>query len=115
MWMNEFAPFREANAARVGKANPAGQGLEPALKDADQLAKTDLKEVVYNSACVYALAHAKTKHDKHAVRAIELLRQAVGKGYRDVAHLRKDADLDSLRPRDDFRQFIAELEAKARN
>ena len=27
--MNESAPFREANAARGGKANPAGQGLEP--------------------------------------------------------------------------------------
>ena len=30
-----------------------------------------------------------------------LLRQAVQKGYQNVAHMKKDADLDALRDRDD--------------
>jgi tetratricopeptide (TPR) repeat protein len=80
-----------------------------ALKDAEQLAKTSFAGVLYDCACVYALAHAKTKDDKQAGRAVELLRLAVAKGYRNVTHLKKDADLDSLRNRDDFRQFMAEL------
>jgi len=83
----------------------AGQ-FELALKDADHLAKSAAKEGAYDCACVYALAHAKTKEDKHAARAVELLRQAFTKGFRDVAHLKKDADLDSLRARDDFQQLL---------
>src|SRR5262249_28548441 len=35
--------------------------------------------------------------------AMKLLCNAVSKGYNDVAHLKKDTDLDPLRQRDDFR------------
>ncbi len=82
----------------------------PALTDADLLAKSDSTDLLYDCACVYALVHAKTRDDMHAVRAVELLRQAIAKGFRDVAQLKKDADLDSLRERDDFRQLVADLE-----
>jgi hypothetical protein len=44
---------------------------------------------------------------------VELLRQAVQQGYKDVAHMKKDPDLDALRQRPDFRQLLADLEAKA--
>jgi serine/threonine protein kinase len=44
--------------------------------------------------------------------AINLLRDAARKGYKDVAHMKKDACLEPLRQRDDFRTFILELEAK---
>jgi serine/threonine protein kinase/tetratricopeptide (TPR) repeat protein len=47
----------------------------------------------------------------YADRAVEALRQAVAKGYKDADHLKKDPDLDPLRERDDFRQLLAELEA----
>jgi serine/threonine protein kinase/tetratricopeptide (TPR) repeat protein len=87
----------------------AGQWA-PALKDADALAKNDTKDFLYDCACVYALAHAGTKDDKQAVRAVELLRRAAAKGYRDVATVKQDSDLDSVRARDDFRQFLAEME-----
>jgi hypothetical protein len=49
-----------------------------------------------------------------AARAVELLRQAVAKGYRDVADMKKQPHLDSLRARADFRQLLAELEAKSK-
>jgi hypothetical protein len=44
--------------------------------------------------------------------AMAMLRQAVAKGYKDLAHLNGNQDLDSLRGRDDFKQLVAELEAK---
>jgi hypothetical protein len=44
--------------------------------------------------------------------AMKLLRVAVSKGYKDVAHMKKDTDLDPLRQRDDFQKLIAELVGK---
>jgi tetratricopeptide (TPR) repeat protein len=92
----------------VSRAN--ARQFEEALKDADQLARSDVGDVVYNCACVYALAHAESRNEKHAVHAVELLRQAAAKGYRDVATIKKDPDFDNLQARDDFRQLMAELE-----
>jgi tetratricopeptide (TPR) repeat protein len=74
------------------------------------------------SRCVPLVAqHAKLddKRRKEAAQfyggaAMKLLRDAVSKGYKDVAHLRKDTDLDSLRPREDFQKLVAELEEKGK-
>jgi tetratricopeptide (TPR) repeat protein len=44
--------------------------------------------------------------------AMKLLRDAVSKGYKDVAHLKKDIDLDPLRQRQEFQMLIAELQGK---
>jgi hypothetical protein len=41
--------------------------------------------------------------------AMQLLRDAVRKGYRDVAHMKKDTDLGPLRPREDCQMLIAQL------
>jgi hypothetical protein len=38
---------------------------------------------------------------------------AYARGFKDAAHMKKDADLDPLRGRDDFRQLVAELEKEA--
>jgi tetratricopeptide (TPR) repeat protein len=46
----------------------------------------------------------------YADRALELLRQAVGHGYRDAAEMKQDPALAPLRPRADFQQLLAELE-----
>ena len=46
--------------------------------------------------------------------AMKLLRAAVNKGYKDVAHMKKDSDLDTLRQRDDFQKPVAELEGKGK-
>src|SRR5262249_50475451 len=45
-------------------------------------------------------------------RAIELLRDAIGKGFKDSEQMNKDRDLDSLRSRDDFKKLVSELKAK---
>jgi len=46
--------------------------------------------------------------------AMKMLRDAVSKGYRDVAHMKKDTDLDPLRQREDFKKLVAELEKKGK-
>jgi tetratricopeptide (TPR) repeat protein len=45
--------------------------------------------------------------------AIKALRRAIDGGWRNVAHMNKDEDLDSLRERDDFKKLIAELSSTA--
>jgi serine/threonine-protein kinase len=47
-------------------------------------------------------------------RALEALRQAVAKGYKDAAQMKKDTDLDAVRGRDDFQKLLAEVEAGAK-
>lgn len=39
------------------------------------------------------------------------LKQAVAGGYKDVAHMKMDKDLDALRQREDFNDLLAGLEA----
>ena len=81
----------------------------------------------YNAACFLSLCvPIVAKHDGldatqreeaaqfYGDAAMKLLRDAVSKGYKDVAHMKKDTDLDPLRPRDDFQKLIAELEGKGK-
>jgi serine/threonine protein kinase/Flp pilus assembly protein TadD len=74
------------------------------------------------SLCVLAVA----KHDKldakrrkeaaqfYGDKAMKLLRDAVSQGYKDVAQMKKDTDLDPLRQREDFQKLLVELEGKAK-
>ena len=68
----------------------------------------------YDFAYVYAAASGKIadKKAEYAERAMELLRKSVKAGYKDVAHLKQDKDLDPLRERDDFKKLLAELQKK---
>jgi hypothetical protein len=42
--------------------------------------------------------------------AMALLRDAVSKGHKDVAHMKTDTALDPLRQREHFQMLVAELE-----
>jgi hypothetical protein len=81
----------------------------------------------YNAACFLSRCvpivakHAKldAKQRKEAAQfyadaAMKLLREAVSKGYKDVAHMKKDTNLNPLRPRQDFQKLVAELEGKGK-
>jgi hypothetical protein len=70
----------------------------PVVAELDKLDATQRKEV--------AQFYAET--------AMKLLREAVNKGYKDVAHMKKDTDLHPLRQRDDFQKLVAELEEKGK-
>jgi len=43
---------------------------------------------------------------------MNLLRDAVSEGGKDVAHMKKDTDLAPLREREDSQKLVAELEGK---
>jgi hypothetical protein len=50
----------------------------------------------------------------YGAAAMKLLREAVSKGYKNAAHMRKGTDLDPLRRREDFRKLVAQLEGKGK-
>ena len=74
----------------------------------------DTVGTIYDIACTHAQMIAKAEdRGKQADLAMDWLQQAVAAGYKDIAHMKKDTDLDPLRDREDFKKLIAELEAKA--
>jgi hypothetical protein len=100
---------RTDSLARAGDGDRAVAELGPLLP------KLIRAGDLYNAACVYAVVAAREPvGNRHAGQAVEVLRQAVAKGYKDAAHLKTDPDLAALRGRADFRQLVADLEAKAK-
>jgi hypothetical protein len=94
--------------------------VESALK-MKQLA-ADEPERLYAAGCGYALCAGVARQlkspvasslgsEKLAKEALALLKQAVAKGFKNAAHMKKDKDLHALRARKDFKKLLAELEA----
>jgi serine/threonine protein kinase len=107
---------------RSGRAVSLARAGEHARAVAEANALAEAKHVtgdtLYDLACVCALAAAKVTGDprprladQYATRAVELLRQAVAKGYKNAAHMKQDKDLDALRGRQDFTELVAKLES----
>ncbi len=68
---------------------------------------------MYNIACTQALLVPKSAdRGKQADLAMECLKRAVAAGYKDLALIKKDTDLNALRDREDFKKLLAELEAR---
>jgi hypothetical protein len=108
---------RAGSRARAGKAAEAVADVEALTKGP----KTS-GNMLYQAACVYSLAAAAVKEDRqretYAGQAVALLRRARGAGYfkgrKTVEQVKQDPDLAALRPREDFRKLVAELEAAAK-
>jgi tetratricopeptide (TPR) repeat protein len=81
---------------------------------------------LYNVACAYALcasavgagkpadalaAEEKTARADYVARAVKELRAAADHGFRDVAHIEADPDLDALHQEAGYRALVAELKA----
>ncbi len=94
-----------------------------ARRDLGWDAPTDAYDAAwFLSQCIPIVA----KHDKlddrqrkeaaqfYGDAAMELLRDAVSKGYKDVARLRNNAALAPLRQREDFQKLVAQLEEKGK-
>src|SRR5262245_55059257 len=105
--------------------------LEP--QDALRTAETrrdvgwDAPADAYYAACFLSLCvPIVAKHDKldatqrkeaaqfYGDAAMKLLRDAVSKGFKDVAHLAKDTDFAPIRDREDFKKLLADTEANAK-
>jgi tetratricopeptide (TPR) repeat protein len=78
---------------------------------------------LYSAAChraITAALQAKAKAPdaarlakEDADKAMAWLTKAVAAGYTDIGNMKKDADLDFLRDREDFKKLLAELAARA--
>jgi hypothetical protein len=115
---NDFPLLRAGCLAQTG---------EPSRAVAEVNALTEGKDVpgrtLYDAACVCALAAASVKDDatfseQYAGRAVALLHQAQKAGYlkqpANVAHRKKDSDLQALRARPDYQALLKELESPAK-
>ena len=85
-----------------------------ATSEADELLqiRTDAGSL-FTVSCVYAISSDKSTTQKnseqYAVRAVALLKQAIGAGFSDFEHLRRNTDLKPLREREDFRELLDNL------
>jgi len=69
----------------------------------------------YNLACTLAIMVRITPAERRealSAQSVAELRNAVVAGYSNLANIRIDKDLDSLRERDDFKAFFAEMAEK---
>jgi tetratricopeptide (TPR) repeat protein len=117
----ELSPAVERPSFRMRRATSRVRAglVDPGIQEAEELAKIPHPVILYEAACVLALAadrkdeagRSQSKGDC-AQRAVELLQQAVAKGFKDADHIKNDDDLKSLRGRDDFKKLLAELENK---
>jgi serine/threonine protein kinase/tetratricopeptide (TPR) repeat protein len=100
----------------VAASATAGQLLQAAV---------DLATDPYNAACLLARCVPLVGQDSqqpetrrrelakaYSDRAVAALRQAVQHGYKDLAHIQKDKDLEPLRSRADFQKLLAKLKEK---
>src|SRR5207249_3779480 len=78
----------------------------------------------YNAACALSLcipivekqepaASARAAAQFYGDQAMKMLKEAIARGWKDAAHMKKDTDLDPLRQREDFKTMLAELEKAA--
>src|SRR5262249_37921636 len=106
---------RSASLARAGEYGQATAAVEGGLKP-----ENAASDMLYVAAGVYAQAAAqagkqapggagRAHAEKYARRAVALLREAVRKGYKNVAQIQKDSDLNALRGRPDFQQVLTQL------
>jgi serine/threonine-protein kinase len=93
------------------KRNERGKAVQVAETLADRAHQPG---EVYIAACAFGvcvpLASPDKEKDHLANRAMKLLRQAVAAGFKDVALMKRDTDLDALRQRDDFHQLLRQME-----
>ncbi|MEO2087988.1 MAG: hypothetical protein ABGY75_00615, partial [Gemmataceae bacterium] len=79
----------------------------------------DKDAMKYDKACAYSVASEKwpTDREQHAAKAVAILNDLIKTDFfkvpRNVTHLDKDEDLNSLRNRDDFPAFMAAVKKAA--
>jgi tetratricopeptide (TPR) repeat protein len=119
----ELAPSASRLWLQLSRARSRVQGGKAAEAVAEVVALTKdaaaLGPQCCQAACVCSLASAAAtdsrQREEYAGQALARLRRAQTAGFfKDrlkIEHVKKDADLDPLRSREDFQKFVAELEA----
>ena len=125
--MEEHSRASQEPTRRIDRADAlVGQG-DHVRATAEAKTASDSPHVsagtLYNAACIYSRASGVVRGDstlsatdrealaeRYASRAVELLRQAMAKGYQDVKHVKEDADFAPLRSGKPFKRLLADLE-----
>jgi tetratricopeptide (TPR) repeat protein len=105
--------------AAAGRPDEALANVRKAERIAERFPEVNKAQVLYNLACAYSQCSAsvcrgvedlgQVQREQYADRAMAALRQAVTAGFADVALLRRDLDLDPLRPRREFQNLLLDL------
>jgi serine/threonine protein kinase len=107
---DDFRIARAVTLARLQRPVEATSEAE-ALLAAGQSSATQLAKLAVAFAVAAAAHDVEPPQAEHyATRAVEVLRVAVVRGYKDVEVLKKDADFEAVRQRPDFQMLMAELE-----
>jgi len=100
-----------------------------AVVEANALASEEGLDYVnlYNIACVFAMSSTAAGRDtklvdsdrtrlkaEYADRGVDLLRQAIARGFEDAPSLKADPDLAVLRSRHDFQKLVQDVEQKSK-
>jgi tetratricopeptide (TPR) repeat protein len=103
---DSFRLHRARALARAGEAVRAVAEAEE-LAAAPGATAAALKECA--GVLAVAAAGSPPDADRYHARAVELLRLAFAKGYRDIAAMLQDSDLDPLRRRADYADLLWDL------
>ena len=86
-----------------------------ATRECRKLWPDDANEL-YKRATEFSLCAAIAKDDAQktsfALEAVDTLKKAIDAGWKDAKHLREDAELKSIRDRDDFKKLVESIESK---
>jgi tetratricopeptide (TPR) repeat protein len=110
----ELSSAQEQPGFRATRANSlvlSGQ-IAKAVAEVNELTKLKWSASSwYGFACAYALASDKISDQKQKLgdRAMEMLAKAVSAGYKDADSMAKDASLDPIRGRADFKKLFESL------
>ncbi len=96
----QAAFYRPASFLTAKEPVRAALSLEIAV-----MLKPDRPDLWYDLACARALSG-------EATRALEALKTAVEKGFKDAAHLAADEDLRLIRDRPEFRALLERISEK---
>jgi tetratricopeptide (TPR) repeat protein len=122
--LDEYIPLRLRHCAKTrdaaGCRATAEFWEEPLLRSGSNSLRAEA--ALYQAARIRAVTAAVTRASDRSERATKeanadadkamaWLRKAIAAGYKNVDHMKKDKDLDSLRDREDFKKLLADLQA----
>jgi tetratricopeptide (TPR) repeat protein len=104
---------RATSLVKKGEVDSALADVERVLGETRELPE-DQRDFrpFYNSACVYSLLSARVEDEdksrEHALRAIELLQQAIDAGLSPLANVRADPELEPLHAYPEYQAIVKE-------
>ncbi len=102
--IHEDAPDNNTITYKLGTMAYTSKDYKKAVKYYEKLAPNGNPTVLYNLACSYAL-HSKEK------KALEALENAVDKGFNQLALMKTDPDLASIRDSEQFRLIALKVKS----